>query len=417
MASFVAWHGKTLDQHTALRNQYYPEGFRFISLSIYGSTDTPVYAAVMLQAANPVTQHDFSNMTAEQWQQTFDEQAAQGFGPIILSATGSASSPAFAAVFTQQSPIPLTRHGLTGGPALDSNNQPIPTSIGGMNAIALSQGLIPLWAASYGTTADPAFAAIWINNSNNTLWNADGLLEDASTYQARFNAQVSAWVRPSFVTPNTDNDYLSVFVADETGPWVAHHNMTPSDYQNYFNQLTAQGFYPTAVQAAGADASSARLAAIFVKSQSITSQTFTATGPVANAAIDEQVQALLRAWPTARQAALAIVNGTKLVYARGYTYAEPDWPEVQATTYFRLASVSKTVTALAIFQLIESSQLALADTLQSVLKLRTPSGGAPTEPQFRQHHDPASTRAHERAATRRELRRARGAAGVEERRR
>jgi CubicO group peptidase (beta-lactamase class C family) len=255
-----------------------------------------------------------------------------------------------------------------------------------MNAIALSQGLITHWAASYGTTADPAFAAIWVNNSNRTLWNADGLLEDAGTYQARFNAQVSAWLRPSFVTPNTDNDYLSVFVADETGPWVAHHNMTPTDYQTYFNQLTAQGFYPTAVQAAGADASSARLAAIFVKSQSVTPLAFTATGPVANAAIDAQVETVLEAWPVARQAALAIVHNTKhntkLVYARGYTYAEPDWPQVQPTTYFRLASVSKTVTALAIFQLIEGGQLALGDTLQSVLNLRTPSGGAPTDPNF-----------------------------------
>jgi Beta-lactamase/Bacterial tandem repeat domain 1 len=365
-----------------LRNQYYPQGFRFISLSIYGSTSAPVYAAVMMQTANPVTQHDFPNMTAQQWQQTFDTQAAQGFGPIILSATGPASSPAFAAVFTPQSPIPLTRHGLTGGPALDSNDQPIPTSIGGMNAIALSQGLIPLWAASYGTTANPAFAAIWANNGSNTLWNADGLLEDAGTYQARFNAQISAWLRPSFVTPNTDNDYLSVFVADETGPWVAHHNMTPGDYQTYFNQLTAQGFYPRAVQAAGADASSARLAAIFVKSQSVTPPAFTATGPVANAEIDAQVEAVLKAWPVARQAALAIVNGTKLVYARGYTYAEPDWPQVQPTTYFRLARVSKTVTALATFQLIENGQLALSDTLQSVLSLRTPNGGAPTDPNF-----------------------------------
>jgi hypothetical protein len=251
-----------------------------------------------------------------------------------------------------------------------------------MNATALSQGLIPLWVASYGTTSDPAFAAIWVANSNNTLWNMDGLLEDAGGYQARFNAQVSAWLRPSFVTLNTDNDYLSVFVADEIGSWVAHHNMTPSDYQTYFNQLTAQGFYPTAVQGGGADASSAHLAAIFVKSQTTTPLAFTASGPVANAAIDAQVEAILKAWPVARQAALAIVHGTKLVYARGYTYAESDWPTVQPTTYFRLASVSKTVTALAIFQLIESGRLALGDTLQSVLNLRTPSGGAPTDPNF-----------------------------------
>jgi CubicO group peptidase (beta-lactamase class C family) len=382
MVSFVAWHGKTLDQHLALRNQYYPEGFRFISLSIYGPTNAPVYAAVMRQPRNPVTQHDFPHMTADEWQQTFDAQAAQGYGPIILAATGPGSSPAFAAVFTPQPSIPLTRHGLTGGPALDGNNNPIQTSIGGMNALAQSQDLILRWAASYGTTNDPSFAGIWVHNSNNTLWNCDGLLEDATTYQNRFNAQTSVWCRPSFVTLNTDNDYMSLFVANETGPWVAHHNMAPSEYQNYFNQLTAQNYYPVCVQAAGSDASSAHLAAIFVQTQSITPQTFKATGPVANAAIDAEVESVLRIYPVARQASLAIVNGTKLVYARGYSFNEADWPQTLPTTYFRFASLSKTVTALAIFQLIETGTLNLSDTLQSVLNLRTPSGGAPTDPNF-----------------------------------
>jgi len=43
------------------------------------------------------------------------------------------------------------------------------------------------------------------------------------------------------------------------------------------------------VQAAGSNANSARLAAIFVRRQGITPQTFMATGPVTNAAIDAEV--------------------------------------------------------------------------------------------------------------------------------
>jgi CubicO group peptidase (beta-lactamase class C family) len=84
----------------------------------------------------------------------------------------------------------------------------------------------------------------------------------------------------------------------------------------------------------------------------------------------------------ARHASLAIVHGTKLVYARGYTFAETDWPIAQPTTRFRLASVSKTITSLAVFQLIEAGSLALTDTLQSILELKTPSGGAPVDARF-----------------------------------
>jgi CubicO group peptidase (beta-lactamase class C family) len=48
-----------------------------------------------------------------------------------------------------------------------------------------------------------------------------------------------------------------------------------------------------------------------------------------------------------RGAALAIVKGTTLVLARGYTWAEPDYPTIQPTTCFQLGSGSKLVATLA----------------------------------------------------------------------
>jgi CubicO group peptidase (beta-lactamase class C family) len=370
MPNFIAWHGRNLTDHTNLRNQWYAQGHRFVSLSIYGAVSSPVFAAVMVQQAAPADQHDFYNMTASQWQQTFNAQAALGFGPMILCATGTGDNPLFAAVFVAASPVPFTQHGLM---LADLQNA---------NARAKIQGQILQWAASYGTGNDVRFAGIWGANAANTLWNADGLQESAAQYQVRFNAETAAWCRPSFVTLNADNQYLSVFVANEVGQYWARHGMTPSDYQSYFNTYTAQGFYPVLVQAAGADATSARFAALFNRSADLIPRQFTATGPVAVARIDDAVQQIMAAYPAVRQAALAIVNGKKLVYARGYTMAEPDWPLAQPTTYFRLASLSKTVTALAVFQLIDSGTLALTDTLQSVLNLSPPGGGSPVDANF-----------------------------------
>jgi CubicO group peptidase (beta-lactamase class C family) len=368
---FVAWHGRTLADHTALRNQWTLQGYRFVSLSIYGSVAAPVYAAVMIKRLVIVAQTDSPYMTATQWQQTFDEQAAQGFGPVILTATGSASDPRFAAVFQPQDPIPLTRHGLTSGDVTDLG------TIQGMNNSAKSQGLILRWAASYGSATDPRFAAIWMPNTDIVLWNNDGLVDAAEVYQARFDAETSVWCRPSFVTLDGDNCYLSLFVADEIGPWIARHDMSPGDYQREFNTWTAQNYYPICVQAAGSSAVTARFAALFVQTEEIVSRNLNATGPIENEEIDAVVRETMGTYPVARHAALAIVHGKKLVYARGYTVAEPSWPIVQPTTHFRLASVSKTITALAIFQLIERKMLALSDTMQSILQLRTPSGGAP----------------------------------------
>jgi Beta-lactamase/Bacterial tandem repeat domain 1 len=367
---FIAWHGRTVAEHVALRDRWALQGYRFLSLSIYAHVSAPMYAAVMIKRLVVVAQRDWPCMTAAQWQQTFNEQAAQGFGPVILAATGSASDPRFAAVFQKQDPIPLTRHGLTSENLADLNKE------------AKKQDLILHWAASYGSAGDPRFAAIWMPNTGAVPWNNDGLMEDSGAYQARFDAETSVWCRPGFVTLDGDNRYMSLFVADEIGPWVARHNMTPDNYQTEFNTWTAKSYFPICVQAAGSSATSARFAALFVRTEDIVAKRFKATGPTHNSAIDKAVRDTMQAYPVARHAALAIVHGKKLVYARGYTLAEPSWPVVQPTTHFRVASVSKTVTALAVFRLIELKKLALTDTLQSILQLKTPSGGAPTDSPF-----------------------------------
>jgi len=379
MVDFVAWHGETRPDHVAKTLKYVAEGYRFVSLSIYGDVFAPVYAAVMVKQNPPPEQRNFPLMTVAQWQQTFDKQAFDGFGPVILAATGSASNPRFAAVFQPQSPIVITRHGLVSNPEGTLTDA---TSIQGMDYFARTNGMILRWAASYGSGNDPRFAAIWVPNSGATLWNNDGLTDSASNYQARFNAETAAWCRPSFVTLDADNAYLSLFVADEIGDWVARHNMTPAGYQTEFDTWTKKGYFPSCVQAAGANAACARLAAIFVKGTQPIKKRFTATGPVANADIDAVMEKTMATYPPVRHAALAIVHGTRLIYARGYALAEPDWPVVHPTTFFRLASGSKTVTALAVFQLIESGQLTLSDPVQKFLQLHTPSGGQPIDPDF-----------------------------------
>jgi CubicO group peptidase (beta-lactamase class C family) len=75
-----------------------------------------------------------------------------------------------------------------------------------------------------------------------------------------------------------------------------------------------------------------------------------------------------------RGAALAIVQGTHLVYTKGYTLAEPGYSDVRPVTYFRQASVSKMVTALAVYQLLQENKLpnGLDTTLQSILHLKLP---------------------------------------------
>lgn len=379
---FMAWHGRTLADHRNLANQYQALGYGFISLSVYGVTSSPYYAGVMIRPA-PAAQHHHPRVPRDEWQQVFDSEAAQGYGPVIIAATGEASSPLFAAVFEPQNPIPLTRIGLASAPHQDPSHDNGSNTIQAMNAHAKRQGLILRWAAVYGNPANPAFAAVWVPNPDQTLWNNDGVLDSADTYQGRLDAELSGWCRPAFVSLNARGRYFSVFVDNQIGRWQARHGLTPAEYESALDSFKQQGYFPLCVQAAGAKPDSATFAAVFATSRDVVAKSFCASGPIANARIDATIRDAMANYRV-RHAGLAIVHGTRLVYARGYTLAEPDWPIAQPTTCFRLASISKTLTAIAIYQLLEERKLNLADTVQGILALETPAGSPPCDKRFNQ---------------------------------
>lgn len=83
--------------------------------------------------------------------------------------------------------------------------------------------------------------------------------------------------------------------------------------------------------------------------------------------VDEVMRELLATHPIPG-AALAITEGSQLVYAKGYGYAnlakrEPASPE----SLFRIASISKPVTATAILRLVEDDKLSLDDKVFDLL--------------------------------------------------
>lgn len=106
-----------------------------------------------------------------------------------------------------------------------------------------------------------------------------------------------------------------------------------------------------------------------------------APAPSALPSFDHEMQLFMteRAIPGG---ALAIVKDRHLIYARGYGRADRDHPApVTATSRFRIASLSKPVTAAAVFKLIEDKKLALDDRAFTRLPLKSllPADATPDE--------------------------------------
>ena len=130
----------------------------------------------------------------------------------------------------------------------------------------------------------------------------------------------------------------SIFRDDQIGPWVARHGLTSAGYQQEFDRLVPQGFYPIDVHAGG-QGGATRFAALFAQQESVQPLVWHApTGPTTVAAIDTLVQQAMQRHRI-RGAGLALVRDGRLVYAKGYTLAEAGYPSIQPTTLFRQASV------------------------------------------------------------------------------
>jgi CubicO group peptidase (beta-lactamase class C family) len=359
----IAWHDRTSADQTQYNNAR-AAGCSTVSLCIYGVPFIPLYAAVMVKRATQAPEQMFIGLDAAGLQSTFDSMAAQGWGPEIMTGTGPTNLPLFAAVFTQMGFIPLTRFGLTMADFI------------ALNQTQMNTGFILRWADVYGDPGDLRYIGIWVPNSGNRAWNLDGVDDDNPTTQSRFNALVSGFARLVNLAATPDGGNLMMYDDSQMPSWQAWDGMSSADYQAKFDALYPQGLRPIRVSAK-LSGNNARFSVLFAQQEDADGRTFRISGPsglVEVIPIDGAMQAVMTA-NTLRGASLAIVSGTRLVYARGYTWAEPGYPDVQPTTFFRQASVSKMLTAAAIYQLIDeqaklpgtSTELTLDTLLQDAL--------------------------------------------------
>lgn len=367
--NLVAWHNATSAGQLEKTQEYADKGFRPISLSVYGTPSSPRYASVMVKRAKVIEVRQFIDLTQSEYQAVFQQMSDQGLGPFIITATGPKDGALFAGSFRKMSKTPLTRSNLSKQEFID------------LNIAQKDEGKILLWVDSFGTESAPRYCAIWGPNPDKVAWNIDAVDEDNPDLQQRFEAMRSVGARPTLVAVTPAGRVCRMFTDASIGKWDSRVNMTSNGYQERFSLNAENGLWPIRVSASGAG-SSARFAAIFATREEIAAREFRAAGTGGVAAIDQKMEAFIKD-VNLRGCALAIGHGSRLLYARGYTFAEPGYDDIEPTTLFRQASVSKLYTALAIWKLIEEKKpFTLDTTLQSVLNLKQPNGSPPADNRF-----------------------------------
>jgi len=179
---FQAYHGVTGAQHQANFNNLSAQGYRMISLSVYGDPGDARYAAVWVQRSGPawVAVH---GVDSAGYQSFFNNWTAKGFIPIIVSAAGASNNAIFAAIFEQGIQGPwLARHGMTSGPDTNAG------TFQNFNKTARDQKMILRSMAIYGSGSDQRYAAVWHWNPGFVKWHMHPA-DTAAGYQVAFNAE------------------------------------------------------------------------------------------------------------------------------------------------------------------------------------------------------------------------------------
>jgi CubicO group peptidase (beta-lactamase class C family) len=354
--NFQAYHGVTAAQHQTNFNTFSSQGYRMISLSVYGDPSSALYAAVWVQRSGPawVAVH---GIDAAAYQTFFNTWTAKGYVPVLVSATGPIASAVFAAVFEQGIQGPWqARHGVPAGLPNQGG------SFNNLNASFAAQSLYIRSFAIYGDSNNRYYIAVWHSNPGYVKWHVHPA-DPAASYQTTFNAETQLpgyglhGYRPAYVALSADQTYCSVFKDDVVGPWVARHGMTSAEYQTEFNQQSAAGNYPICVQGGGTTANPV-YAAIFATQDIPSARQWSVTGTAVPslAAFDNAFQQFMQT-NAVRAAQFTLSKNGSVLLARAYTWAEPGYRLTQPSDRFLLASCSKMFCEQAIQTLYNAGKL------------------------------------------------------------
>jgi hypothetical protein len=114
------------------------------------------------------------------------------------------------------------------------------------------QGFVLVQVNGYRVNVDVLFAAIWEKQSG-VAWEARHGLT-SSTYQKTFDEMAATGHRLAWVSGYSDTGiarYAAIWRREASGPWQARHGLSAEGYQRAFDELVSQGFRPVQVSGYG----------------------------------------------------------------------------------------------------------------------------------------------------------------------
>lgn len=370
---YLDWRDKLADQ-----------GFRTISLSMVRTNPNApaIYTAVMVRLPQPFEGRSSPFLTATELEHKIAEMAAHSppFHPYIVAALGSGAGVRYAVAFRRSGAATELQ------PSLSEAQYQIEVTR------RRQRDEIPIWIDCFGTETDRRLCVIWAKNLEQVAWNAESVHDKGAVRQERTDAVNSVGGRTSLLAIAPDGGYARVFVDTQlSGSSLSKTAKRLDAFKDEATELAEQGFFPTHI-ATGVVDGDVVYAALYARSDEILGREFRKHGVIVAGITEaerqkaQKIHEMMNFYLVARRircAAVAIVQGTRLVFAHGYNWSEPGSPRTEPTTLFRLASVSKTFCAVAAWKaLLDSKQFHRDSNMQAILGIRSPGGLPPKSDAF-----------------------------------
>ncbi len=360
-APWIMQHGMTDAAYQQYSNNDLPAGYRPFAVNVHGSGANQRFAAIWIDDNQDdwIARH---NMTSDVYQIFAQDFDALGYRVVSVDATGEYPNEEYIAAWlddnTPDSDWAAVHRRTSAQMASD------------MTTYA-NLGLRPVSFSGTGSGGNTRYAAAFVRNDEG--WSYDVVWDlTESEYQeyVEDNARVGFRVMSMTAYGTSANPMLgAIFVRTDGNNWErgkawnAHHNRTGAQHQDDVDNASGY-FTPTSVVQYGSSGAPEFGSAWF---EDTPAPVFTATGAPRPSL--ENFDDVMEDFMTSRQfqrGALAITKDGRLVYNRAFTYDYPSQWDTLPTHRFRVASVSKPFTAVAVLKAVEMGLFELGDALEDI---------------------------------------------------
>ncbi|MDQ3287317.1 MAG: serine hydrolase [Pseudomonadota bacterium] len=334
-APWAARHGLTGAQYQQAFNDFDKKGYRLTSISGYESGGGARYAALWSKGGGPASAARHG-LNPQQYQAAYDDLAKKGYRLTFVNGYAVGGKPYYAGIWQKgRGPASAARHGMTAEQYQAAVDAMVKKGYALSHVSALSIGGSPRFAAIF-EKGQPAWVA------------RHGLT--SGEYQKAFDEFTRKGYRLKVVSgyrQGRGDRYAAIWTKAGGPHWSARHGIKDQHYQHVFDNHLYQAYEPQYVQAFNG-VGGVRFNGLWTNNVFKAQDLALIQNKARDYLKDNDVEGV----------SIAISRNEKLVYAAGFGKADVGAGEPVGPMHrFRVASVSKPITRVAVMRVVQDTNL------------------------------------------------------------